>query len=62
MQARKYYGKLAELKGLNIELSVSEAQRVRSALFQLRGVDLGSYGSILEILRDSIPQQWEEEE
>lgn len=62
MQSRKYFNKQAQLIGLNIELTVSEAKQIRSALFQLRGVDLGSYGSILQILRDSIPQQWEEEE
>ena len=62
MEARKYYGKQGELKGLNIEFTVEEAKRVRSALSYLRITDLESFGSILWILCDSIPQQWGGEE
>lgn len=61
MQSRKYFNKQAQLIGLNIELTVLEAKQIRSALSCLRTTDLGNFGSILQILHDSIPQQWDEE-
>lgn len=59
MEARKYYGKQGELKGLNIELTVEEAKRIRSALSCFDAEELSDYGNILEILRKVIPQQWD---
>jgi len=59
MKARKHYDKQAVLQGLNIELTVEEAKRIRAALSDLDGEDLDAYGGILEALRKAIPQQWE---
>lgn len=58
MIAREYYDKQAVLKGINLELSVTEAKQVRAALSEFDAVELGSYGGILEILRRTIPQQY----
>jgi hypothetical protein len=58
MKARKHYDKQAVLQGLNIELTVEEAKRIRAALSDLDGEDLDAYGGILEALRKAIPQQW----
>lgn len=60
MVSRKYYGKQGELKGLNLELSLTEAKQIRSALSELEDEDLGNYAGILETLRKVIPQQWGE--
>jgi len=43
---------------LRLTLSVEEAKRIRAALSDLDGEDLGTYGGILEVLRKAIPQQW----
>ena len=58
MKARKHYDKQAVLQGLNIELTVEEAKRIRSALSLFDAEELSDYGSILETLRLAIPQQW----
>ena len=42
-----------------IHMTLEEAKRIRAALCELDAEgSLGSYGSILEVLRDAIPQQW----
>jgi hypothetical protein len=41
-----------------LTLSVEEAKRIRAALSDLDGEDLGTYGGILEVLWKAIPQQW----
>jgi hypothetical protein len=44
--------------GVDIHLTLEEAKRIRAALGELDGDDIGNYGGILEKLRKAIPQQW----
>jgi len=43
---------------VGIHMTLEEAKRIRAALSDLDGEDLGTYGGILEVLRKAIPQQW----
>lgn len=58
MIARKYYGKDGELKGVNLELSLTEAKQIRAALGLFDAEELSDYEGILEQLRLAIPKQF----
>ena len=48
-----------EKDAVGIHMTLAEAKRIRAALTELSGNDLGNFGGILESLLNTIPQKWD---